>query len=59
MDAMRHDRAKMLRMQLVTKFGRLPKWVDERLEEATSVQLERWLTKIINAGTIEGAIGKQ
>lgn len=58
-DAMREARATMLRKQLVTKFGRLPKWVDQRLEEANSDQIERWSIKILNAGTIESTLGKQ
>ena len=58
-DAMRDARANMLRGQLATKFGRLPKWVDERLEEATSVQIERWAKKILTADTLEGVLGKK
>ena len=58
-DAMRDARANMLRGQLDTKFGKLPKWVDERLEEATSVQIERWLKKILTADTLEGVLGKK
>lgn len=59
MDAMLHARANMLRGMLATKFGRLPKWVDERLEEATSVQIERWSKKILTAATLEGVLGKK
>ena len=59
MDAMRDARANMLRGMLVTKFGRLPKWVDERLEEATSAQIERWSKKILTADTIEAVLGKK
>ena len=58
-DAMRHARATMLRRLLVTKFGRLPKWVDQRLDDANSDQIERWSIKILTAGTIEGVLGKQ
>jgi hypothetical protein len=58
MEAMLHANAKMLRGMLATKFGKLPKWVDERLEEATSVQIERWSIKILTADTLEGVLGK-
>ena len=58
MDAMRHAEAKMLRGMLATKFGKLPKWVHERLEEATSLQVERWSKKILTAETLEGVLGK-
>jgi hypothetical protein len=58
-EAIRDDRAKMIRGLLVTKFGKLPRWVDERLEEATSVQIERWSKKILTADTLEGVLGKK
>ncbi len=58
-DVIRDDRANMLRGQLATKFGSLPKWVDERLEAATSVQFERWSKKILSADTLEGVLGKK
>jgi hypothetical protein len=59
MEAMLHARANMLRGMLGTKFGKLPKWVDERLEEATSAQIERWSKKILTADTLEAVIGKK
>jgi hypothetical protein len=58
-EAIRDDRAKMLRGQMETKFGNLPKWVDARLEEATSVQIGRWSKKILTADTLEGVLGKR
>ena len=58
-DVIRDDRANMLRGQLATKFGSLPKWVDERLETATAVQVERWSKKIVTADTLEGVLGKK
>jgi hypothetical protein len=58
-DAIRDARANMLRGQLATKFGRLPKWVDERLKSATSVQIERWSKKILTADMLEGALSRR
>ena len=58
-DVIRDDRANMLRGQLEAKFGNLPKWVDQRLEAATSVQVERWSKKILSANTLEGVLGKR
>lgn len=58
-DVIRDDRANILRGQLEAKFGGLPKWVDERLEAATSVQVERWSKKILTADTLEGVLGKK
>ena len=59
MEAIRNDRANLLRGMLETKFRKLPKWVDERLEEATSAQIERWSKKILTADTLEGVLGKK
>jgi len=56
--AMRDARAKLIRGQLATKFGKLPKWVDERLEKAKSDEIERWSKKLLTAGTLEGVLGK-
>ena len=58
-EAMRNARANMLRLLLATKFGKLPKWVDERLGEATSVRIERWSKKILAAETLEGVLGRK
>jgi hypothetical protein len=58
MEAMLHANAKLPRGMPATKFGKLPKWVDERLQEATSVQIERWSIKILTADTLEGVLGK-
>ena len=55
----RESLANMLRGKLETKFGSLPKWVVERLEAATSVQVERWSKKILTADTLEGVLGKK
>ena len=58
-DIMRHAQANMLRSQLATKFGTVPKWADDRLETATSVQIERWSKKILTADSLEGVLGKK
>jgi hypothetical protein len=56
--AIRNAEAKMIRSQLETKFGKLPKWADERLDAAKSDQIERWAKKLLTAGTLEGVLGK-
>ncbi|HZO57731.1 MAG TPA: hypothetical protein VFB63_33775 [Bryobacteraceae bacterium] len=58
-DIMRHAQANMLRSQLATKFGTVPKWAEDRLEAATSAQVERWAKKVLTADTLEGVIGKK
>jgi len=58
-DSVRDSMANMLRGLLTTKFGKVPKWADERLEKATSAQIERWSKKILTAETVEGVLGKR
>jgi hypothetical protein len=56
---LREDRARMLRRQLKAKLRSFPKWANERLDAATSDQIERWSTKILRAETLEGVLGKK
>ena len=49
---------KLLRGLLHTKFDRVPKWAEDRLEKANKTQIERWSKKFVNAGSIEAVIGK-
>jgi hypothetical protein len=44
---------------LKEKFRALPGWADEKLQGATSVQVQRWLKKILTAETLEGVLGKK
>jgi len=56
--AMRDEGAKIIRGQMEAKFGKLSKWVDERLEKAKSDEIERWSKKLLTAGTLEGVLGR-
>ncbi len=58
-DAIRDSEAKILKGQLATRFGSLPKWADERLDQARSVQLQRWLKNVVTANSIESTFGKK
>ncbi len=58
-NAIRSDRAQVLRDLLTVKFRTLPKWADEKLESATPAQVQRWLRKILTAETLEGVLGKK
>lgn len=58
-DAVRNGLVKMLRGQLTTKFGSVPRWVDDRLASATSAQVQRWSKRIFAAATLEGVLGKK
>jgi hypothetical protein len=55
----RDVRIQVLRDQLKGKFRTLPAWADERLEAATTVQVQRWLKKILTAETLEGVLGRK
>ena len=48
-----------LRRQLKTKFGHVPKWVEERLEKADKAQVELWLDQVVIAESLEGVIGEK
>ncbi len=50
---------KLLRGQLETKFGPLPKWSLVRLQKATTDEAQLWSKKVLTARTLEGVIGKQ
>ena len=50
---------KALRGQLHTKFGSVPKWVEDRLEKANKTQIERWLNQVVIADSLEGVIGEK
>jgi hypothetical protein len=52
-------RAEVLQEQLRTKFGRLPKWAEERISRGSAAQVQRWVRKILTAETLEGVLGKK
>ena len=45
--------ASLLRRQLQRRFGRLPDWVEERLEKASREELECWADRVIEAEALE------
>jgi hypothetical protein len=55
----RDVRIQVLRDQLKGKFRTLPAWADERLEAATTIQVQRWLKKILTEETLEGVLGRK
>ena len=48
-----------LQQLLQRKFGRVPKWANERVKKADMAQLEQWLSKVIGAESLEGVIGRR
>jgi predicted transposase YdaD len=49
----------IVREQMETRFGPLPKWARERLAKASPAQAERWAKKVLTAATVEGVLGKR
>jgi hypothetical protein len=43
----------VLRRQLTRRFGPLPAWVEQRLEEASAAQLEAWAERVLEAARLE------
>jgi hypothetical protein len=58
-EGLAEGRAEVLREQLRTKFGRLPKWAEERISRGSAAQVQRWARKILTAETSEGVLGKK
>ncbi len=52
-DAIREDRANMLRGLLQEKFRVLPSWAEDQLAHASPAQLARWFKKILSSDTLE------
>ena len=49
----------LLREQIQTKFGPLPKWAEDRLSQASTTQVERWARKVLAAKTLENVLGRK
>ena len=49
----------LLTKQLRSKFGRVPVWARQRVDHATSAQLEKWAEKILTASAIEDVVGRR
>jgi hypothetical protein len=58
-DLVRDGQVAIVRVLLEAKFGKLPKWVDERLAHAKLSEVERWVRKTLTADKLEGVLGKK
>lgn len=45
--------AKLLRRQLVRRFGALPAWAEARLEQAGEAEFEGWADRVLDGATLE------
>jgi len=48
---------KLLRRLLVRRFGSLPSWVEQRLEQAGEAELEAWADRVLECGSLEEVFG--
>jgi predicted transposase YdaD len=48
--------ARLLRRQLNLRFGTLPDWADQQLNQATTDQLEAWALRILDADSLEAVL---
>jgi predicted transposase YdaD len=51
--------AKLLRRQLTRRFGPLPAWVDQRLEQASLTELESWAELVLDSPALEAVFDPQ
>jgi predicted transposase YdaD len=49
--------AKLLRRLLLHRFGPLPTWVEQRLQDADESTLESWAERVLDCGTLEDVFG--
>jgi flagellar biosynthesis/type III secretory pathway protein FliH len=48
--------ARLLRRQLVRRFGSLPAWAEARLEQAGEAELEVWADRVLECETLEDVL---
>ena len=58
-DLMRDGQVHIIRIELETKFGPLPKWADERLAHAKLSDIPQWAKKFVTATTLESVLGEK
>jgi hypothetical protein len=50
--------ANVLRRQLARRFGPLPTWAEQRLDQAGEAELESWADRILDALTLEDVFNR-
>jgi hypothetical protein len=56
-EGIRQGEASLLERLLRRRFTELPKWVFERLEQASRDELERWSERVLEAHRLEDVFG--
>ena len=52
-EGIKEGQQKVLSKLLVRKFGELPDWAQQRLRAASDADIERWLERVLVAGTLD------
>ncbi len=50
--------ATVLRRQLARRFGPLPSWAEQRLDQAGEAELESWADRVLDAQTLEDVLNR-
>jgi flagellar biosynthesis/type III secretory pathway protein FliH len=58
LEGRQEEAQKILRKQISLKFGDLPTWAQQRLEQATPDQLKDWSAAILVADSLESLLGE-
>ena len=58
-DLVRNGQVRIIRGQLETKFGKLPKWADDGTGHSKLSDIMRWAKRLVTAETLEGVLGKK
>ena len=56
-EGIQQGEATLLRRLLVQRFGSLPSWAEQRLEQASLEELERWAERVLEASTLAEVFG--
>jgi predicted transposase YdaD len=57
-EGLQEGEARLLLRQLASRFGDLPQWVQERVQQADVSQLERWGERLLDARTLADLFGQ-
>ena len=57
-EGMHLGEAKVLRRQLMRRFGTLPQWAEEQLENASEADLEQWADRVLDCERLDAVFDK-
>jgi predicted transposase YdaD len=55
---MQQGESRLFRRLLERRFGPLPEWVEQRLQDASTEQLEQWAESLLDADSLEAVLGQ-